>query len=115
MINISSVVSTWAPLIAAVYSASKAAVDAVTRSLASEPGPRKIRVNAINPGLVETEGTHAVGVADADSEFRKEAKRTTPLGRIRQPDDIAAVAVLLASPAAAWATGETLRAAGAGA
>jgi 3-oxoacyl-[acyl-carrier protein] reductase len=97
---------------ASVYSATKAAVDAVTRSLATELGPRKIRVNAINPGLVETEGTHAVGVAEPDSDFRKDAERTTPLGRIGQPDDVATVAAFLASSEAAWVTGETLRAAG---
>jgi 3-oxoacyl-[acyl-carrier protein] reductase len=112
IINISSVVSTLAPPNASVYSATKGAVDAVTRSLASELGPRRIRVNAINPGLIETEGTHAVGVADADSDFRKDAERTTPLGRIGQPDDIASVAVFLASPESAWVTGETLRTAG---
>jgi 3-oxoacyl-[acyl-carrier protein] reductase len=112
IINISSVVSTLAPPNAAVYSATKAAVDAVTKSLATELGPRKIRVNAINPGLVETEGTHTAGVAAAESDFRKDAERTTPLGRIGQPDDIASVAVFLASPDAAWITGETLRAAG---
>jgi 3-oxoacyl-[acyl-carrier protein] reductase len=112
IINISSVVSTLAPPNASVYSATKGAVDAVTRSLASELGPRRIRVNAINPGLVETEGTHAVGVADAASDFRKDAERTTPLGRIGQPDDIASVAVFLASAESAWVTGETLRAAG---
>jgi len=112
IINISSIVSTLAPPQAAVYSATKAAVDAVTKSLAAELGPRKIRVNAINPGLVETEGTHAVGFADADSEFRKDAERTTPLGRIGQPDDVAGVAVFLASPASAWVSGEALRASG---
>jgi 3-oxoacyl-[acyl-carrier protein] reductase len=112
IINISSVVSTLAPPNASVYSATKAAVDAITRSLAVELGPRKIRVNAINPGLVETEGTHAAGVAAPDHDFRKEQEKTTPLGRIGQPDDVASVAVFLASKEAGWVTGETLRAAG---
>ena len=112
IINISSIVSTLAPPNASVYSATKAAVDAITRSLASELGPRKIRVNAINPGLVETEGTVTAGIAAAESEFRKDAEKTTPLGRIGQPGDIGPVAVFLASNDAAWVTGETLRAAG---
>jgi 3-oxoacyl-[acyl-carrier protein] reductase len=112
IINISSVVSTLARPNGSVYSATKAAVDAITKSLAAELGPRRIRVNAINPGLVETEGTHAIGFADADSEFRKDAEKITPLGRIGQPDDIASVAVFLASQDSAWVTGESLRAAG---
>jgi 3-oxoacyl-[acyl-carrier protein] reductase len=112
IINISSIVSTLAPPNASVYSATKAAVDAITRSLAAELGPRKIRVNAINPGLVETEGTLTAGIAAAESEFRKDAEKTTPLGRIGQPNDIGPVAVFLASSDSAWVTGETLRAAG---
>jgi 3-oxoacyl-[acyl-carrier protein] reductase len=112
IINISSIVSELAPPNASVYSATKAAVDAITKSLASELGPRKIRVNAINPGLVETEGTHTAGIAAADSDFRKDAEKTTPLGRIGQPNDIGPVAVFLASADSAWVTGETLRAAG---
>jgi 3-oxoacyl-[acyl-carrier protein] reductase len=106
IINISSVVATGAPATTSVYSATKAAVDAVTRSLAKELGPRKIRVNSINPGMVETEGTHAAGITESD--FRKQIEATTPLGRIGQPQDIAPAAVFLASPAAGWITGETL-------
>ena len=106
IVNISSVVSTLAPPNASVYSATKAAVDAVTRSLAKELGPRKIRVNSINPGMVETEGVHAAGFAD--SEMRKQTEATTPLGRIGQPDDIAPAVVFLASPESSWITGETL-------
>lgn len=106
IVNISSVVSTYAPANAAVYSATKAAVDAVTRSLAKELGPRNIRVNSINPGMVETEGTHAGGIAE--SEMRKQTEATTPLGRIGQPRDIAPAVVFLASPDSSWITGETL-------
>lgn len=105
VINISSVVSTLAPPNASVYSATKAAVDAVTRSLAKELGPRKIRVNSINPGLIETEGTHSAGIVESD--FRKQIEATTPLGRIGQPQDIATAAVFLASGDASWVTGET--------
>ncbi len=106
IVNISSVVSTFAPPNAAVYSATKAAVDAVTRSLAKELGPRRIRVNSINPGMVETEGTHAGGILA--SEMRKQTEAMTPLGRIGQPQDIAPAVVFLASPDSAWITGETL-------
>jgi 3-oxoacyl-[acyl-carrier protein] reductase len=110
IINISSVVATAAPPNTSVYSATKAAVDAVTRSLAKELGPRHIRVNAINPGMVETEGVHAAGIAESD--FRKQVEAQTPLGRIGQPQDIAPAAVFLASSDAAWMTGETLTIAG---
>jgi 3-oxoacyl-[acyl-carrier protein] reductase len=106
IINISSVVATAAPPSASVYSATKAAVDAVTRSLAKELGPRKVRVNSINPGMVETEGVHAAGIADSD--FRRQTEAQTPLGRIGQPRDIAPAAVFLASDDSAWLTGETL-------
>jgi 3-oxoacyl-[acyl-carrier protein] reductase len=106
IVNISSVVATLAPPTTAVYSATKAAVDAVTRSLAKELGPRKIRVNAINPGMVETEGTHSAGITQSD--FRKAIEAQTPLGRIGQPQDIAPAAVFLASSNSAWITGETL-------
>ncbi len=105
VVNISSVVSTKAPPGTAVYSATKAAVDAVTRSLAKELGPRKVRVNSINPGMVETEGFHAAGIAESD--FRKQTEAQTPLGRIGQPQDVAPAAVFLASPDASWITGET--------
>ena len=110
IVNISSAASTTALATASVYSATKAAVDAVTRSLAKELGPRNIRVNAINPGMVETEGVHAAGFAEG--EFRKQVEAQTPLGRIGQPQDIAPAAVFLASADAAWITGETLLIAG---
>jgi 3-oxoacyl-[acyl-carrier protein] reductase len=110
IINISSGASTIAPANTSVYSATKAAIDAVTRSLAKELGPRNIRVNAINPGMVETEGVHAAGLAESD--FRKQLEAQTPLGRIGQPQDIAPAAVFLASADAAWITGETLLIAG---
>jgi 3-oxoacyl-[acyl-carrier protein] reductase len=105
VINISSVVATAAPPQTSVYSATKAAVDAITRSLAQELGPRKIRVNAINPGMIETEGFHAAGISGSD--FQKDVESRTPLGRIGQPGDIAPAAVYLASPDAVWITGET--------
>jgi 3-oxoacyl-[acyl-carrier protein] reductase len=110
IVNLSSVVSTAALPNAAVYSATKAAVDAVTRSLAAELGPRRIRVNAINPGLVETEGVRAAGIPESD--FRKQLEAQTPLGRIGQPSDIGPAAVFLASEEAGWITGETLHIAG---
>jgi 3-oxoacyl-[acyl-carrier protein] reductase len=106
IINISSVVATLAPPSTSVYSATKAAVVAITTSLAKELGARKIRVNAINPGMVETEGVHAAGITESD--FRKQIEANTPLGRIGQPDDIAPAAVYLASQESAWITGETL-------
>jgi 3-oxoacyl-[acyl-carrier protein] reductase len=95
---------------ATVYSATKGAVDTLTRVLAAELGPRKIRVNAIAPGGVETEGTHAAGVIGSD--FEKDMVARTALGRLGQPDDIARIAVFLASDAAAWVTGERLTASG---
>ena len=112
VINISSVVATAAPPTASVYSATKAAVDAVTRSLAKELGPRKIRVNAINPGMVETEGTTSSGITATESDFRRQIEAQTPLGRIGQPRDIGPAAVFLASGDSAWITGETLHIAG---
>lgn len=111
IINVSSVVSSLTPPNAAVYAATKAAVDAVTRSLAKELGPRGIRVNSINPGMVETEGTRAQGITESD--FRKQIESTTPLGRIGQPSDIAPAVVFLASHStASWITGESLVIAG---
>ena len=110
IINIGSSASTLTPPNASVYTASKAAVDAVTRSLAKELGPRNIRVNSINPGMVDTEGARAGGFVESD--FRKELEARTPLGRIGRPDDIAPAAVFLASSDAAWITGETLLVAG---
>jgi len=105
IVNISSVVSQVGIPNAAVYSATKGAVDALTRSLAKELGPRKIRVNAINPGMVETEGVHTAGIAGSD--MQKQVEAQTPLGRIGQPNDIAAAASFLASSDSAWITGET--------
>jgi 3-oxoacyl-[acyl-carrier protein] reductase len=112
VINISSVVSTSAPPNASVYSATKAAVDAVTRSLAKELGPRKVRVNSINPGMVETEGTTSLGITADESDFRKSFESQAPLGRVGQPRDVAPAAVYLASPDSAWVTGERLYVAG---
>jgi 3-oxoacyl-[acyl-carrier protein] reductase len=106
VVNISSVVATLAPPATSVYSATKAAVNAITRSLAQELGPKKIRVNAVNPGMVETEGTHSAGITESD--FRKQVESQTPLGRIGKPADIAPAVVYLASSDAAWVTGETL-------
>ncbi|MEO8615961.1 MAG: glucose 1-dehydrogenase [Luteolibacter sp.] len=106
VINISSIVSTYAPPAASVYSATKGAVDTITRSLAKELGSRKIRVNAINPGVVDTEGTQSAGIAGEDAEFRKFYEATAPLGRIGKPQDIAAAAVFLASSDSSWVTGE---------
>jgi 3-oxoacyl-[acyl-carrier protein] reductase len=110
IINVSSVVATVTPPNSSVYSATKAAVDAVTRVLAKELGPRKIRVNAINPGMVETEGFHAAGFAESD--LRKQVEAQTPLGRIGQPQDIGPVAVFLASADSGWITGETFHVSG---
>jgi 3-oxoacyl-[acyl-carrier protein] reductase len=104
VINLSSVVSQNAIATASIYSATKAAVDSITRVLAAELGPRKIRVNAIAPGVVETEGTHTAGMIGSD--FETSAVASTPLGRIGQPDDIARVAVFLASGDSGWITGE---------
>jgi 3-oxoacyl-[acyl-carrier protein] reductase len=105
IINLSSVVSTIAVPQSAIYSGTKGAVDAITRVLAAELGPRKIRVNAIRPGMVETEGTHSAGITESD--MRKQVEAQTPLGRIGQPQDIASAAVFLASNDASWITGET--------
>ena len=106
VINISSSASVSAPAVASVYSATKAAVDTITKSLAKELGPRKIRVNAINPGMVETEGVREGGFLGSD--FQKMFEAQSALGRIGQPDDIAPAVVFLASPDAGWITGETL-------
>jgi 3-oxoacyl-[acyl-carrier protein] reductase len=105
VINISSVAARSAPPTTSVYSATKAAVNAITLSLAQELGPRNIRVNAVNPGMVETEGVHAAGIAESD--FRKQVEAQTPLGRIGQPSDIAPTVAFLASDDAKWITGET--------
>jgi 3-oxoacyl-[acyl-carrier protein] reductase len=110
VINIGSVVSAINPPESVVYTATKHAVDGVTRVLAKELGPKKIRVNSINPGLVATEGTNAVGVIGSEAEKQMAAR--TPLGRTGQPSDIAPVAVFLASDDAGWVTGETLEVSG---
>jgi len=110
IINISSVAATSNLPNSSVYSATKAAVDSFTRTLAAELGPRKIRVNSISPGMVETEGVHSTGIAE--SEFRKQVEATTPLGRIGQPGDIAPAAVFLASSDSGWITGESILIAG---
>ncbi len=110
VVNISSVVATLSPANTAVYSGTKAAVDAITRSLAKELGARGIRVNSINPGMVETEGVHSAGLHASD--FRTSIEAQTPLGRIGQPDDIAGAVVFLASPESSWITGESLHISG---
>ena len=110
IVNISSAATTLTPPDTAVYTATKAAVDAITRTLARELGPRNIRVNAINPGMVQTEGLRAAGFDAGD--FRKDVEAKTPLGRIGEPADIAPAAVFLASADSRWITGETLLVAG---
>ncbi len=112
VVNLSSIVSTWTPPNGSVYSATKAAVDAITGCLAKELGSRKIRVNAVRPGMVETEGTQSQGITATTSDFRKQIESQTPLGRIGQPQDIATAVVFLASPDSSWITGETLLIAG---
>lgn len=110
VINIGSAITSLTPPNASVYTATKAAVDAVTRGLSKELGPRKIRVNSINPGLVETEGFQAAGFSGGD--FEKAAVAQTPLGRTGQTADIGPIAVFLASADSGWVTGEILLAAG---
>jgi 3-oxoacyl-[acyl-carrier protein] reductase len=110
IVNISSTATTLMPATASVYTGTKAAVDAITGVLAKELGPRGIRVNAVNPGMVETEGVHTAGLMEG--EFRKQFEAKTPLGRIGQPQDIAPTVVFLASEDSGWVTGETLRVAG---
>jgi 3-oxoacyl-[acyl-carrier protein] reductase len=105
IINIGSAASSITPPNSVVYTATKGAVDAVTGVLAKELGPRKIRVNSINPGMVETEGVHSAGFIG--SEFQKNLETTSPLGRIGQPSDIAPTALFLASQDSSWITGET--------
>ena len=106
VINVSSVASTKGLPGATIYGATKGALDQITRNHAIELAPRKVRVNTIAPGGVETEGTHAAGVIGSD--FEKQMVAETPLGRLGQPDDIAGVAVFLASDASRWITGERL-------
>jgi 3-oxoacyl-[acyl-carrier protein] reductase len=110
IINIGSAVTQINPPASSIYTGTKAAVDAITRVLAKELGPKKIRVNSINPGMVETEGVHAAGFIASD--FQKQLEAQTPLGRIAQPEDIAPVAVFLASQDSGWLTGELVTASG---
>ena len=110
IINIGSVVSRITPPDSAIYTGTKGAVDAITGVLARELGPKKIRVNAINPGMVETEGVQAAGILESD--FEKTTVAQTPLGRVGQPSDISSVAVFLASDDAGWLTGEHILAGG---
>jgi 3-oxoacyl-[acyl-carrier protein] reductase len=110
VINIGSVVSDITPPNSVVYTATKASVDAITGVLSRELGARQIRVNSINPGVVETEGSHSAGIIGSD--FEKGAMSQTPLGRTGQPRDIAAVAVFLASDSSAWVSGEIILASG---
>lgn len=104
IVNIGSVVGTLSPAGSSIYNATKSAVDGLTRTFAKELGPRKIRVNAVNPGPIETEGIHAAGALDAFAAFAA----VTPLGRIGQPQEIAPVVVFLASPDSGWITGESI-------
>jgi len=110
IINVGSVVSRVTPADSSVYTGTKGAVDAITGVLARELGPRKIRVNALNPGMVETEGTHSAGFIGSD--FEKGTVAQTPLGRVGQPGDIASIAVFLASEDSGWLTGERILAGG---
>jgi 3-oxoacyl-[acyl-carrier protein] reductase len=110
IINIGSVVSRITPAASSIYTGTKGAVDAITGVLARELGPKKIRVNAINPGIIETEGTHSAGFVGSD--FEKSIVSQTPLGRVGQPGDIASVAVFLASDDSGWLTGEQILAGG---
>jgi 3-oxoacyl-[acyl-carrier protein] reductase len=109
IVNISSVVVDGVPG-AAVYSATKGAIDSITGALAKELGPKKIRVNSLNPGMIETEGTHAAGFIGSD--FQKVAESRTPLGRIGQPQDVASAAAFLASEDAGWINGQAIFASG---
>jgi 3-oxoacyl-[acyl-carrier protein] reductase len=110
VINISSLASLRPGPNFSVYCGTKGAVDSITKSLAKELGPKKIRVNSINPGLIETEGTHATGLIEGD--LYKKVEAETVLGRIGQPDDIAKVAIFLASDDSGWITGQTLQVSG---
>ncbi|HEY6490109.1 MAG: glucose 1-dehydrogenase [Terracidiphilus sp.] len=109
VINIGSVASAGIPA-ASVYSATKGALDSITVALAGELGPKKIRVNSLNPGMVETEGVHAAGFIGSD--FQKKAESETPLGRIGQPQDIASIAAFLASDDSYWVSGQLIKASG---
>ncbi len=111
VINVTSIAGTGAFPNSVVYSATKAAIDSLTRVLAAELGPRKIRVNAIAPGVTITEGFNAMG-EDVSKNFEGYAISQTPLGRVGQPEDIAKLAVFLASDQSAWITGERIAASG---
>ncbi len=110
IINIGSVVSRVTPPGSAVYSGTKGAVDAITGVLSKELGPKQIRVNGLNPGMVETEGSTSAGIIGSD--FEKSTVADTPLGRVGQPVDIAKVAAFLASDEAGWITGELINTSG---
>ena len=112
IINIGSMASQLTPPNLSIYTATKGALDAITRVLAKELGPRQIRVNSINPGATATEGARAAGVIGVGSDFEKQMIAMTPLGRIGQPSDIAPVAVFLASDESGWLTGEIILASG---
>ncbi len=110
IINIGSIVGSMPVATGTVYSATKGAVDNITIALSKELGPKRIRVNSLDPGMVETEGFHTAGLTESD--FRKTVESQTPLGRIAQPEDIARAAVFFASDEAGWVTGQALIAAG---
>ena len=112
IINIGSMASQLTPPNLSIYTATKGALDAITRVLAKELGPRQIRVNSINPGATATEGARAAGVIGVGSDFEKQMIAMTPLGRIGQPSDIAPIAVFLASDESGWLTGEIILASG---
>lgn len=109
IINIGSVAAAGVGS-ASIYSATKGAVDSISVALSKELGPRQIRVNSLNPGMIETEGVHAAGFIGSD--FHKQAIAETPLGRIGQPQDVASIAAFLASDEAAWVNGQTIKASG---
>jgi 3-oxoacyl-[acyl-carrier protein] reductase len=110
IINIGSIVGKYSAAYGSVYSASKGAVDSITVSLSKELGPRQIRVNALNPGMVETEGLRSAGIIGSD--FHTTVEKGTPMGRIGQPKDIATAAAFLASDDSGWLSGQTIYAAG---
>ncbi|QHS51888.1 glucose 1-dehydrogenase [Edaphobacter sp. 12200R-103] len=110
IINIGSAVTELHPPTSAVYTGTKGAIDSITAVLSKELGPRKIRVNALNPGMIETEGVHSAGFIGSD--FQKSIEVEAPLGRIGQPNDVTPVAVFLASDDSGWVTGETIVASG---
>jgi 3-oxoacyl-[acyl-carrier protein] reductase len=110
IVNIGSIAGKMPAAMSSVYSATKAAVDAITISLSKELGPKKIRVNSLNPGMVETDGLHTAGLVESD--FRKTVESLTPLGRIGEPEDIGKAAVFFASDDSGWVSGQSVIAAG---